>query len=112
MVRETDHHLLRLQVLKIGVASTKAFTTQLAALMLLILKLVKLNNVLMPIEGKLQSFMALPRSNFRYFTSNTEILRLSALFVEKTTACSWDVAHTSLSLRRRIETERNFIHSC
>ena len=46
MVRETDHHLLTLAGPEIGVASTKAFTTQLAALMLLILKLVKLNNVL------------------------------------------------------------------
>jgi glucosamine--fructose-6-phosphate aminotransferase (isomerizing) len=38
MVRETDHHLLTLAGPEIGVASTKAFTTKLAALMLLILK--------------------------------------------------------------------------
>ena len=36
MVRETDHHLLTLAGPEIGVASTKAFTTQLTALMLLI----------------------------------------------------------------------------
>ncbi|MEG0482162.1 MAG: glutamine--fructose-6-phosphate transaminase (isomerizing), partial [Acinetobacter sp.] len=39
MVRETNHHLLTLAGPEIGVASTKAFTTQLAALMLLTLKL-------------------------------------------------------------------------
>lgn len=39
MVRETHHSLLTLAGPEIGVASTKAFTTQLAALMLLILKI-------------------------------------------------------------------------
>ncbi|MFW1950280.1 SIS domain-containing protein, partial [Acinetobacter bereziniae] len=39
MVRETNHHLLTLAGPEIGVASTKEFTTQLAALMLLALKL-------------------------------------------------------------------------
>ena len=39
MIRETDHHLLTLAGPEIGVASTKAFTTQLAALMLLALKI-------------------------------------------------------------------------
>ncbi|KAF7275353.1 hypothetical protein GWI33_011836, partial [Rhynchophorus ferrugineus] len=38
MIRETDFHLLTLAGPEIGVASTKAFTTQLAALMLLVLK--------------------------------------------------------------------------
>ena len=41
MVRETDYSLLTLAGPEIGVASTKAFTTQLAALMLLVLKLVQ-----------------------------------------------------------------------
>ncbi|CAG0926015.1 unnamed protein product, partial [Notodromas monacha] len=39
MVRETNHSLLTLAGPEIGVASTKAFTTQLAALMLLVLKI-------------------------------------------------------------------------
>jgi len=39
MVRETQHSLLTLAGPEIGVASTKAFTTQLAALMLLVLKI-------------------------------------------------------------------------
>ncbi len=39
LIRETDLHLLTQAGVEIGVASTKAFTTQLAALMLLVLKI-------------------------------------------------------------------------
>lgn len=39
MVRETQHSLLTLAYPEIGVASTKAFTIVLAALMLLVLKI-------------------------------------------------------------------------
>ncbi len=44
MVRETNHSLFTLAGPEIGVASTKAFTTQLAALMLLVLKIGQVKN--------------------------------------------------------------------
>ncbi len=50
LIRETDTQLLTLAGPEIGVASTKAFTTQLAALMLLVMKLGK-------IQGRLTQVM-------------------------------------------------------
>ena len=50
MVRETNHSLLTLAGPEIGVASTKAFTTQLAALMLLVLKIGQVKNAIAATE--------------------------------------------------------------
>lgn len=85
MVRETDHHLLTLAGPEIGVASTKAFTTQLAALMLLVLKIgqvkQRISNVI--IEEIARELWHSPKVILDTLKNNDEILRLSELFVEK-----------------------------
>ena len=85
MVRETDHHLLTLAGPESGVASTKAFTTQLAALMLLILKIgqvkQRISNVM--IEELARELWHSPKVILDTLKQDAEILRLSELFVEK-----------------------------
>ena len=85
MVRETDHHLLTLAGPEIGVASTKAFTTQLAALMLLILKVgqVKQQISAEQIGDMAEALWHLPKVLLDTLQHNTAILRLSERFVEK-----------------------------
>lgn len=85
MVRETDHHLLTLAGPEIGVASTKAFTTQLAALMLLILKIGQVKQRLADAQLNeiTEALWHCPKVILDTLQGNTEILRLSALFVEK-----------------------------
>lgn len=85
MVRETDHHLLTLAGPEIGVASTKAFTTQLAALMLLLLKIGQVKQRISA-EQMAEITNALwhcPKVILDTLQHNAEILRLSELFVEK-----------------------------
>lgn len=85
MVRETDHHLLTLAGPEIGVASTKAFTTQLAALMLLVLKIgqvkQRISNTM--IEEIARELWHSPKVILDTLKNDAEILRLSELFVEK-----------------------------
>jgi len=85
MVRETDHHLLTLAGPEIGVASTKAFTTQLAALMLLILKIGQVKQRLSnaQLTEITEALWHCPKVILDTLQHNTSILRLSALFVEK-----------------------------
>lgn len=85
MVRETQHSLLTLAGPEIGVASTKAFTTQLAALMLLILKIGQVKNSIA--AGEIAEITAelwhLPKVILDTLQNNEAILRLSELFKEK-----------------------------
>lgn len=85
MVRETDHHLLTLAGPEIGVASTKAFTTQLAALMLLILKIGQVKQRISPalLEEITRELWHSPQVILDTLKHDPEILRLSELFVEK-----------------------------
>ncbi|WP_202743212.1 glutamine--fructose-6-phosphate transaminase (isomerizing) [Acinetobacter calcoaceticus] len=85
MVRETDHHLLTLAGPEIGVASTKAFTTQLAALMLLILKIGQVKQRISPavLEEITRELWHSPKVILDTLKNDPEILRLSELFVEK-----------------------------
>lgn len=85
MVRETDHHLLTLAGPEIGVASTKAFTTQLAALMLLILKVgqVKQSIDAQQLNEITAALWHTPKVILETLQNNPAILRLSELFVEK-----------------------------
>ena len=85
MVRETDHHLLTLAGPEIGVASTKAFTTQLAALMLLLLKIGQVKQRLSTekIAEITRELWHCPKVVLDTLQHNAEILRLSELFVEK-----------------------------
>ncbi|MBU3846415.1 MAG: glutamine--fructose-6-phosphate transaminase (isomerizing) [Candidatus Acinetobacter avistercoris] len=85
MVRETNHSLLTLAGPEIGVASTKAFTTQLAALMLLVLKIGQVKNTIS--ETKISEIITglwhLPKVILDTLQKDKDILRLSELFVEK-----------------------------
>ena len=85
MVRETEHSLLTLAGPEIGVASTKAFTTQLAALMLLVLKIGQVKHTLA--TEKMTAIIAdlwhTPKVILDTLQKDTSILRLSELFVEK-----------------------------
>ena len=85
MVRETNHSLLTLAGPEIGVASTKAFTTQLAALMLLVLKIGQIKKTIS--EDQIAKIVAelwhTPKVILDTLQNDKEILRLSELFVEK-----------------------------
>ena len=85
MIRETNHHLLTLAGPEIGVASTKAFTTQLVALMLLILKIgqVKQSITVEKIAEITAELWHLPKVILDTLQNDQEILRLSDLFKEK-----------------------------
>ena len=85
MVRETNHSLLTLAGPEIGVASTKAFTTQLAALMLLVMKVGQVKHTIS--QDQVSQIVAelwhIPKVILDTLQNNAEILRLSELFVEK-----------------------------
>lgn len=85
MVRETEHSLLTLAGPEIGVASTKAFTTQLAALLLLTLKIgqVKQRLSAAATEEIISALWHTPKVILDTLQQNADILRLSELFVEK-----------------------------
>ena len=85
MVRETEHSLLTLAGPEIGVASTKAFTTQLAALMLLVLKIGQVKHTLATetMTAIIADLWHTPKVILDTLQQDKSILRLSELFVEK-----------------------------
>lgn len=85
MVRETNHSLLTLAGPEIGVASTKAFTTQLAALMLLVLKVGQVKQTISndAISSIIADLWHIPKVILDTLQKDKDILRLSELFVEK-----------------------------
>ena len=85
MVRETNHSLLTLAGPEIGVASTKAFTTQLAALMLLVLKIGQVKNTIsqQKVSEIISDLWHTPKVILDTLQKDKEILRLSELFKEK-----------------------------
>lgn len=85
MVRETNYSLLTLAGPEIGVASTKAFTTQLAALMLLVLKIGQVKNTIAAeqVETITAELWHTPKVILDTLQKNESILRLSELFKEK-----------------------------
>ena len=85
LVRETDLHILTQAGPEIGVASTKAFTTQLVALMLLVMKI---GQVQQRLSDEKQHQIAQQLWHLPELLSNTldldpEILELSRAFIEK-----------------------------
>lgn len=85
LVRETDLHILTQAGPEIGVASTKAFTTQLVALMLLVMKI---GQVQQRLSDEKQHQIAQQLWHLPELLSNTldldpEILALSRAFIEK-----------------------------
>ena len=85
MVRETNYSLLTLAGPEIGVTSTKAFTTQLAALMLLVLKIGQVKNSISTeqVEQITSELWHLPKVILDTLQHNDSILRLAELFTEK-----------------------------
>ena len=85
MVRETNYSLLTLAGPEIGVASTKAFTTQLAALMLLVLKIGQVKNSISTeqVEQITSELWHIPKVILDTLQNNDSILRLAELFTEK-----------------------------
>ena len=85
LVRETDLHLLTQAGPEIGVASTKAFTTQLVALMLLVLKVGHVQQR-MDLAGQaqmIQNLWHLPQVINQALRLDAQIERMSHAFVEK-----------------------------
>lgn len=85
LVRETDLHILTQAGPEIGVASTKAFTTQLVALMLLVMKI---GQVQQRLSDEKQHQIAQQLWHLPELLSNTldldpQILELSRAFIEK-----------------------------
>ncbi len=85
LVRETDLHILTQAGPEIGVASTKAFTTQLVALMLLVMKI---GQVQQRLSDEKQHQIAQQLWHLPELLSNTldldpQILALSRAFIEK-----------------------------
>ena len=85
LVRETDLNLLTQAGPEIGVASTKAFTTQLAALMLLVLKLGKVKGQLDSAleQNVVQALWQTPKAINQCLALDKDIEAMSRLFVEK-----------------------------
>ena len=85
MVRETHHSLLTLAGPEIGVASTKAFTTQLAALLLLVLKIGQVKHSISAEQTTaiITDLWHAPKVILDTLQKDKDILRLSELFVEK-----------------------------
>jgi glucosamine--fructose-6-phosphate aminotransferase (isomerizing) len=85
IVRESDFSLMTRAGLEIGVASTKAFTTQLVALQLLVLKLVELSDRVG--SGQLQQWVkelaAVPEKINRALELDARIESLAQRFVDK-----------------------------
>jgi len=84
LVRESDLVLMTRAGPEIGVASTKAFTTQLAALALLVLELARLNGMAKDKYSKLVAELAtLPRVVGEVLALEPEVARLAERFVPR-----------------------------
>ncbi len=84
LVRESELVLMTRAGPEIGVASTKAFTTQLAALMLLVVVLARRHGLGAEREAELvHELAALPASVERALAADAEIVRLAERFADK-----------------------------
>jgi glucosamine--fructose-6-phosphate aminotransferase (isomerizing) len=84
IVRAADHVLMTRAGLEIGVASTKAFTTQLVSLQLLVLTLAQLNGVSAEaIAGWVDELHGLPEKLNQALALNDRIKLLAEKFVDK-----------------------------
>jgi glucosamine--fructose-6-phosphate aminotransferase (isomerizing) len=85
IVREADLVLMTRAGLEIGVASTKAFTTQLVALQLLVLKLAQLSGRVAPeqLEAWVRELAEAPAKIEKALALDTRIEQLAERFVEK-----------------------------
>lgn len=85
LIRETDLHLLTQAGPEIGVASTKAFTTQLAALMLLVLKVGHEQRSLSPEKSAeiISQLWHVPIAVSEALALDSQIEKMSHAFIEK-----------------------------
>jgi glutamine---fructose-6-phosphate transaminase (isomerizing) len=84
LVREADLVLLTKAGVEIGVASTKAFTTQLTVLLLLVAKLGRLNNMdEITEQAIIHALQALPNRIEQVLMAEPEIKKLAGQFVNK-----------------------------
>lgn len=85
LIRETDLHLLTQAGVEIGVASTKAFTTQLAALMLLVLKVGHEQSSLAPEKSAeiISQLWHVPIAVSETLALDSQIEKMSHAFIEK-----------------------------
>jgi glutamine---fructose-6-phosphate transaminase (isomerizing) len=84
LVREADLVLLTKAGVEIGVASTKAFTTQLTVLLLLVAKLGRLNNMAESTEQAIvHALQILPNRIEQVLTFESKIKKLAEQFVDK-----------------------------
>jgi len=87
LVRESDLVLMTRAGMEIGVASTKAFTTQLVALMLLVIAIGRRFQMDESLERKIVTqLLALPGNIEKVLQLNDSIMKLSQQFSEKTHA--------------------------
>jgi glutamine---fructose-6-phosphate transaminase (isomerizing) len=85
LIRETDLHLMTQAGVEIGVASTKAFTTQLAALMLLVLKVGETQNSLTAQKSAeiIEQLWQVPIAVSETLALDSQIKQMAHAFVEK-----------------------------
>ncbi|KDN10179.1 MULTISPECIES: glutamine--fructose-6-phosphate transaminase (isomerizing) [unclassified Gilliamella] len=84
LVREADLVLLTKAGVEIGVASTKAFTTQLTVLLLLVVKLGRINNMAENTEQAIvHALQILPNRIEQVLTAEPQIKKLASYFVDK-----------------------------
>ncbi|MBC7751351.1 MAG: glutamine--fructose-6-phosphate transaminase (isomerizing) [Candidatus Saccharibacteria bacterium] len=85
LLRETDLHLITQAGVEIGVASTKAFTTQLAALMLLVLKVGHEQSSLAPEKSAeiISQLWHVPIAVSETLALDSQIEKMSHAFIEK-----------------------------
>ncbi len=85
LLRETDLHLITQAGVEIGVASTKAFTTQLAALMLLVLKVGHEQSSLSPEKSAeiISQLWHVPIAVSETLALDSQIEKMSHAFIEK-----------------------------
>lgn len=97
LVRESDLTLLTQAGREIGVASTKAFTTQLVGLLLLTLSLGQVRGTLSKsVEATLvEELRRLPTRLGEALAMDSTVEKIAELFAEKITPCSSDVVRNS-----------------
>ena len=83
MVREADFALMTHAGIEVGVASTKAFTTQLVALLLTTIALAKANNHAFDEQGLIKQLHSLPDKISETLALDKYIESLSVFFTEK-----------------------------
>ena len=113
LVRESDLALLTHAGPEIGVASTKAFTTQLVALRLLAIALGRRFNLAEDEEARLvRELRELPAKVEKAIQLEPVIAEIARRFADKHHALFLGRgAHYPIALERRAETEGDFLHS-